>query len=256
MSRQQIPRTWLVAAVVCGLAAAASLSSLASAAARQQVRSTPERLAHMQHHFVQVSLIHEALIRGDLPAVRGPATLMADTEAPPDVAASTAQYVAAMRLAARRAADARDLASGAAATASMLLSCGECHRAAGTMPALPAPTQPAVGGLVGHMLEHQRAADEMLEGLVVPSQSQWIRGATRLAAAPLHQESLPRDRKLTAEVRASEARVHQLADRAIKAGSWKDRGDVYAQVLTTCAGCHSLHGVVWGPRRAPAGVKP
>lgn len=255
MSRRRIPSTSLFAAVAFG-AATAAVSSVGSVAARQQVRSTPERLAQMQHHFVQVSLIHEALIRGDLPAVRQPATLLANTEAPPDVAASTAQFVAAMRFGARRAADAQDLASGAAATASMLLSCGECHRTAGTMPALPTPTQPLVSGFVGHMLEHQRAADEMLEGLVVPSQSQWIRGATRLAAAPLHQESLPRDRKLTADIRATEARVHQLAERAIKAGTWKDRGDVYAQMLTTCAGCHSLHGVLWGPRRAPAVVRP
>ena len=256
MSRQQIPRSSLLVAVAFGAATAASVFGVGSVAARQQVRSTPERLAQMQHHFVQASLIHEALLRGDLPAAREPATLMANTEAPPEVAASTAQYVAAMRLGARRVANSKDLASGAAATASMLLSCGECHRAAGTMPALLTPTPPLVGGLVGHMLEHQRAADEMLEGLVVPSQSQWIRGATRLSTAPLHQESLPRDRKLTADIRTTETRVHQLAERAIKAGSWRERGDIYAQMLTTCAGCHSLHGVLWGPRRAPVVVNP
>ena len=104
---------------------------------------------------------------------------------------------------------------------------------------------------MGHMLEHQRAADEMLEGLFIPSEAQWIHGATRFVGAPLHQESLPRDKKLTSEIRKADERVHQLAERATKATAWKDRGDVYAQMLTTCASCHSLHGVVWGPRRFP-----
>ena len=254
MSRRQIQRTSLFVAVAFGAATAASVSSVGSVAAGQQVRSTPERLAQMQHHFVQVGLIHEGLIRGDLPAVRASARLMADTEAPRDVAASTSQYVAAMRLGAQRAANAPDLAAGAAATVSMLLSCGECHRTAGTMPAPLTPKRPSVGGLVGHMLEHQRAADEMLEGLIIPSLSQWFSGATRLTAAPLRPEKLPPDKNLTPEVRQAEARLHQLADGALKAGSPKERGDVYAQMLTTCAGCHSLHGV-WGPR-SPAGARP
>ena len=104
---------------------------------------------------------------------------------------------------------------------------------------------------MGHMLEHQRAADEMLEGLFIPSETQWLRGATRFVGAPLRQQSLPRDKKLTSEIRKAEERVHQLAERATKTTAWKDRGDVYAQMVTTCSSCHSLHGVVWGPRRSP-----
>ena len=250
MSHRQIPRPSPSLAVAFAAAMAVSVGSVAG----QQVRSTPERLAQMQHHFVQVGLVHEALIRGDLPAMRASARMMADAEAPRDVAASTSQYVAAMRLGAQRAADAPDLAAGAAAAVSMLLSCGECHRTAGTMPAPLTPKRPSVGGLVGHMLEHQRAADEMLEGLIIPSLSQWFSGAMRLTAAPLRPEKLPPDTKLTPERRQAEARLHQLADRALEAGSPKERGDVYAQMLTTCAGCHSLQRVS-GPR-SPAGAKP
>jgi cytochrome c553 len=234
-------------------AAATTVSVFVGSVAGEQVRSTPERLAQMQHHFVQVGLVHEALIRGDLPAVRASARMMADAEAPRDVPASTSLYIAAMRLGAQRAADAPDLAAGADATVSMLLSCGECHRTAGTMPAPLTPKRPSVGGLVGHMLEHQRAADEMLEGLIIPSLSQWFSGATRLSAAPLRPERLPPDSKLTPEIRQAETRLHQLADRALKAGSPKERGDVYTQMLTTCAGCHSLDGV-WDPQ-SRAGVR-
>lgn len=252
MSRLQVPRILLILAVATsGAVTAASVSTFGSVATPQQVRSTPERLAQMEHHFSQVSLIHEAVIRSDLRGVREPAKLLAEAEAPRGVAASTAPYVAAMRLAAKRAIDAGDLATVAAAASSMLLSCGECHRSAGTMPVPMTPKRPDVGGLVGHMLEHQRAVDEMLEGLFIPSETQWLRGATRFVGAPLQQQSLPRDQKLTPEIRKAEERVHQLAERAIKATAWKDRGDVYAQMLTTCASCHSLHGVVWGPRRSP-----
>ena len=113
------------------------------------------------------------------------------------------------------------------------------------------PKRPPVGGLVGHMLEHQRAADEMLEGLFIPSETQWLRGANRFVAAPLRQQSLPRDPRLTPGIRKAEERVHQLAERARQATAWQDRGQIYAEMLTTCASCHSLHGVVWGPRRFP-----
>jgi mono/diheme cytochrome c family protein len=252
MSRLQGQHNLLLFAVATVSAATvASVSTFGSVATPQQVRSTPERLAQMEHHFRQVSLIQEAVIRGDLRAVREPAKLLAEAEAPRDVAASTAPYVAAMRLAAKRAGDAQDFASVAAATSSMLLSCGDCHRTAGTMPAPVTPKRPDVGGLVGHMLEHQRATDEMLEGLFIPSETQWLRGAARFVGAPLQQKSLLRDEKLTPEIRKAEERVHQLAERAIKATAWKDRGDIYAQILTTCASCHTLHGVVWGPRRSP-----
>ena len=81
-----------------------------------------------------------------------------------------------------------------------------------------------------------------------------VSGATRLSAAPLRPEKLPPDKKLTPEVRQAEVRLHQLTERALKAGSEKERGDIYAQMLTTCASCHSLHGV-WGPR-SPAGPRP
>ena len=247
MSRRRIFRNVLLfAAGVLGTAAMASVST-----SGQQVRSTPERLAQMEHHFGEVGLIHEALIRGDLRAVRAPAKVLEEAEAPREVAAATAPHVAAMRLAAKRAVEAQDVASVAAATASMLLSCGDCHRAAGTMPVPATPKRPDIGGLVGHMLEHQRAVDEMLEGLFIPSESQWIRGATRFVGAPLRQQSLPRDQKLTPEIRKAEERVHQLAERATQAATWKDRGDIYAQMVATCASCHSLHVVVWGPRRSP-----
>ena len=80
----------------------------------------------MEHHFTQVSLIHEAVIRGALAALREPARLLTEIEAPRDVSDSTAPRMFP-RAAAKRAADARDVPSAAFATASLLLSCGDGH---------------------------------------------------------------------------------------------------------------------------------
>jgi len=101
------------------------------------------------------------------------------------------------------------------------------------------------------MLEHQRAADEMLQGLIIPSASQWRQGAERLRTAALQRDKLPRDSKLTPQVLKAEERVHRLADQATAAADTSARAAIYAQVLTTCAECHGLHAVVWGPLTAP-----
>ncbi|HEY6508702.1 MAG TPA: hypothetical protein VIY56_11865, partial [Vicinamibacterales bacterium] len=81
----------------------ASVFSRELVATAQQVRSTPERLAQMEHHFGEVGLIQEAVIRGDLEAVRQPAKRLAEAEAPRGLVAPTAPQLAAMRLAATRA---------------------------------------------------------------------------------------------------------------------------------------------------------
>jgi hypothetical protein len=98
------------------------------------------------------------------------------------------------------------------------------------------------------MLEHQRAVDELLQGLVVPSASQWSRGAERLRTAPLSPADLPADSGLAGSVRRADERVHQIAARAANATTPPARSGVYADLLTTCADCHSLHQRIWGPR--------
>ena len=75
---------------------------------------------------------------------------------------------------AERAEKAADLEQAAAATASMLAACGDCHRAVGTMPAHPTPPEPKIGGVLGHMEEHKVAADLMAQGLTTPSSSLWM----------------------------------------------------------------------------------
>lgn len=208
----------------------------------------PGRVAEMQHHFVDISRLHEALVGGDLPAAREPARRLMSVLPPDGLSFPAAPFVAAIRQAGKRALDASSLSVAASATATMLVQCGECHRAAGLRPAPAVPTRPDVGGIVGHMLEHERALDDLLRGLITPSDSSWSQGAERLRTAPLRRSDLPPDPQLTAEVRRAEAVVHQAAGRAADAGTPAERVSVYARLLTGCAQCHGLHRGVWGPR--------
>jgi hypothetical protein len=136
-----------------------------------------------------------------------------------------------------------------ASTAAMLAACGDCHRAAGTSPALSSPAGQAVGGVVGHMLAHQQAVDLMVQGLAVPSTSAWNEGADMLAAAPLRSKSLPRDPKLTQAVWTAEARVHELAKRSRSADDTRSRIYVYSElfkaapVVTACIRGSGARGI-------------
>jgi cytochrome c553 len=207
----------------------------------------------MRHHFSQVLLIHEAVIRGDLAAVRGPANELADIGVPPAVPPDAGPFVGAIRAAGRRAAAATTLASAARATVAMIAECANCHRAVGVFPAPTTPRVPDVGGLVGHMLDHRQAADEMLQGLLIPSASRWNEGATRLRGATLRPSQLPPDPRLTGDIRRAEEQVHRLAEQAVAADTPLARSSTYVQLLTTCAECHGLHRRVWGPG---AGTQP
>ncbi len=203
----------------------------------------------MQQHFASVMSLHEAVTRGDLAESRRIAAGIAERPGPAGIVEALEPYVAIMQAAARRVTGDVTLEDAAASTAAMLAACGDCHRAAGTMPAPISIASPAVGGLVGHMLAHQRAVDLMVQGLTVPSTSAWHEGTTILAAAPLRDRELPRDSKLTKAIRTAEARVHDLAERSASADDTRSRIYIYSELVQSCANCHSLHQKVWGPRR-------
>jgi len=202
----------------------------------------------MAGHFAEIGQVHDAVIRGDLAAARRAAGVLAagDSEGLP---AKTRPSSDQMKMLAGRVAAATDVAAAASGTAAMLGTCGECHLLAGAHPAPALPDRPAVGQTVGHMLDHQRALDRMMQGLVVPSSALWNEGAQALRVAPLASGKLPKDPKLTPDVAAGEQRVHQLADQAAGTSDPQARSALYGELLGTCARCHSLHANIWGPTR-------
>lgn len=216
----------------------------------QAVKPDATRQAHMQVHFSQVMTIHEAVIRGDLAAVKDPASWLATHEPPASLPDGSAPYIAAMREAAKRTAAAATVLEAATGTASMLKTCGDCHRGVGTMPAVPITRpRPDVHGLVGHMLSHQHGADQMLQGLSTPSSALWRAGAAALKTASVDPGDLPRGAKLGPEARASEERLHVLAGEAARVEDAGARAVFYAQILARCADCHVAHRKAWGPSR-------
>ena len=216
----------------------------------QPARPDATRQAYMQTHFAQVMVVHEAVIRGDLAAARRPATWLVTHEGPEPLPEGAAPYVVEMRDAAGRTAAASSILQAALGTAAMLKICGDCHRAIGVKPATQlVPPRLAASGVVGHMLAHQHAADQMLQGLVAPSDALWREGAAGLSTPPLDDDAVPGDAKLKGEARASERRIHVLAVQARRAEAPAARAVFYGQILARCADCHAAHPKVWGPSR-------
>jgi cytochrome c553 len=251
MRTHRVQATSLVIAGAFALLAVTALRAQPPDQRQSSIPSSRARLVVMQHHFTEVGRIHEAVIRGDLAAVRAPADTLARITTPPEVPPESRNFVAAIRARARLAATATTLAGVATETVAMLRECAACHEALNVRPAPASREMPDVGGVVGHMLEHQRASDELLEGLVIPSPAHWSMGAERLRAAPLHRGELPMEGRLAQRLIAFDETVHELADQAAAADTWPRRTDAYARLLTTCAACHSLHREIWGPDSRP-----
>jgi cytochrome c553 len=214
---------------------------------RIPVPASPERALHLASHAAAAELMRNAIIRGDLAALREPARRLAEGASNPDMAPAHPGATEAMRQAARAAAEAPDLTRAAAAAARLAGACGGCHRLSNVHAALPTSAGSTMGGVVGHMVDHQRAADELYAALVEPSELLWQQGANRLDVVPLRREKLPRDPKLTDALIAAEARVHELVARARQSMNLDERTGVYADILATCSTCHSLHARIWGP---------
>lgn len=218
------------------------------AANGQTVRTDTARAAQMREHFARAMTLHVAVIRGDLPAIAPAAQALLEYEGPTGVPARAATYVAAVRKAAADVSRATDVVTAAYSTALMLTACGDCHRSVGTMPAAPLAIHRELGGVVGHMLAHQRAADQMLQGLIVPSDSLWRAGTRAFVSAPLHPSDLPVHSAERRQLAPIEERIHRLATDAAQATDARARASFYGQMLAGCADCHKQHARLWGPK--------
>jgi mono/diheme cytochrome c family protein len=225
-----------------------SVALWSAALGAQAVRPDAARIAQMHEQYRLVTTIQSGVTRGDLDAVREAARTLGAAPAPRGLPDLMTRHADAMTAAAREAANATTVSAAAHAAATMLSACGACHSDAGTRPAMSDAPTPAVGGIVGHMMEHQRAIDQLQRGLMIPSSSDWIRGARALRAAPLHRTELPPDPKLTGELRRVEEAVHRLAEEAVAAELTTTRVRVFSTLLSRCADCHSLHRRIWGPK--------
>lgn len=220
---------------------------LTSDTALQAAGQAAQTGTHMKEHFDQVGVMQDAVIRGDLEALREPGKYMAEHKVD-GMPAKAGSQIQAMQAAAKRAAEASDIHMAANAVATMASTCGTCHRSTDTVvkPAPPA-APPKTEDLAAHMLAHQQAVEYLYQGLIAPSDELWKMGAQLLRASPMQKEKFPADEKLTEDIKAFEIKTHQFADMAGKATDPKTRVGVYGEIIASCAGCHGLHGRVWGP---------
>jgi len=201
---------------------------------------------HMTDHFSHIHDIEQAVIRGDLEAAQAPAQWLVEHQTLSNLPSDSALYLAEIRNSASGVASTDDIGNAAVATATMVAACGKCHTATGvtpTMPSVAAPSGPE--GITGHMQQHMQAVDLLYEGLAAPSDELWKKGAELLKASPLEGENLPEE--LSDDVKGAEARVHEMADRAINATDTGAKVAIYGELIGGCASCHGLHGKVWGP---------
>lgn len=202
----------------------------------------------MHEQLGKVTIVQQAVIRGDLETAAVPARWMADHQQIGAFPAATVSYVADMKKFAANVASAKDIKGAATATTMMVSYCGGCHTAANVKPVFPDLPKPAWSkGRAAHMLEHQWAVDLMYQGLAGPSDELWQKGVDALKAAPLSAADLPKDASLTAEILASEKKVHEQASKVMMTTDIGSRVALYSEMMGECATCHSLHGRVWGP---------
>jgi hypothetical protein len=216
----------------------------AQAATAAPATPSADTAARMVGHFGKVRELEEAVIRGDLETAKAAAQWIADHQEAKGLPAGTENYVTTTRNAARAVSASASLGNAGMAAAFAVAACGECHAAAKVSPKMPevsGPTNPPASA--AHMLEHQRAVDLMYRGMVAPSDAQWKQGAEALKGSPLTDKEL---KKASKEVVASEARVHELAVRAVQATDTGAKIAVYGELVGSCAACHAMHGRVLG----------
>jgi len=203
---------------------------------------------HMHEHLARVTTMQEAVIRGDIQAAVEPARWIADHQPTAGLPAGQEAVLADMKKQAAVVAEATDPKHAATATAMVVSYCGTCHAAAKVAVAIPEPAKPLSDNpLAAHMLEHQWATDLLYQGLVMPSEERWQKGLAAMEVTPLTEKDLPKDAKLTKEIVALGAKVHALAAQAKTATDLGTKVAFYGEYIGGCAGCHGLHGKVWGP---------
>lgn len=203
---------------------------------------------HMHEHLARVTTMQEAVIRGDLEAAVEPAGWIADHQPTAGLPAGQEAVLADMKKQAAVVAGATDPKHAATATAMVISYCGTCHAAAKITAAIPeAPKPVAEPAVAAHMMEHQWAMDLLYQGLAMPSEERWQKGLAAMQGTPLSEKDLPKDAKLTKDIVALEKNVHEMAEKAKTATDLGTKVAFYGEFIGGCAGCHALHGKVWGP---------
>lgn len=192
----------------------------------------------MPSHFTDVLAVHDALVEGALPRAHAAAKHLLG-EQPDTMLADWAPHLFAVRAAAGRVVDARDLERAAVASAELATTCADCHVALGAHPDPEVAELPPKGGdPATQMQRHAWAFERLWEGLVLPSSESWQRGCDAFVELPACDDGPSSERDPDAIRRARE-QTTALESEARAATTPEARADVYARMLPTCSACHA-----------------
>ena len=212
-------------------------------AGRVTVEAPGSLAVRMAQHDAQGLAMRDAIVRGELDHVGGPAAWMAERMPDEVVPIAWRKQVGDMRDAARTVAESKNLPDAARSLAALAATCGRCH-AQNSGPKIFLTEPPAeTTGVVGRMERHVWATDRMWDGLIGPSDAAWRAGSEALQASPLAVENLASGGGTDAREASRLAdRLRALGVEARRASNVEQRVEVYGELLSTCARCHGLLG--------------
>ena len=192
----------------------------------------------MQLRAAAAATMQQAIALGDLDGAHAQAELIAALH-DNDVLPEWRPYFDAVRTSAREVAASVDPVAAARAAGVLGKRCATCHEASGARIKLEPVAVPAPGTkLATQMAAHGWAAARMWEGLVTPSPERWRLGTDALARS--RWTIVAEEPSLTTHgVGNDVSRVRMLAERGLTADTTEARGDLYGELLATCAHCHA-----------------
>lgn len=204
---------------------------------------SPAVAVRMAEHFASAAAMRDALMRGDLERLRASAATLSDRDLSANVSDAWKPHLEAMRVAAKGARDAASLEAGAQALTEVAQACAVCHEKLGTPKLAVGDPPPGGSGALPPMIRHAWAADRLWEGLAIPSQEAWAKGAEVFTEAPLEPAAVAGPKSVSPEVGELAKRAHAYGMQARAATDRKARAKVLADVYATCVGCHTQLGV-------------
>lgn len=194
----------------------------------------------MEEHAQATEAARQALLRGDLAALRAAGDSIAKQWPVRGMPPALAERQEAVRDAARALASAPDIDEGAQALTRLGAACGDCHAARDRVVELPAPPDFGPGqDLPSQMKRHAWAGERVWLGLTGPSEQALREAYTALADAPMVPTGSAIDAPIPAEAVALELRVHDLAA-FLRDAPPSDRARLAGELFSTCAACHGL----------------
>ncbi len=194
-------------------------------------------------HFARTLQMRDAVIHGDLESARRAARMLAAHDVPTNFPERWKPFIDELRAGANAGADAETLERAGVAVARIASTCGDCHRVLGGPTFVVGEPPVSTAGTKARMARHAWGVDRLWLGMVQPSDEAWKKGSEVLASAPLVENAgNPRKEELANRVHALGQLGKTLVGTAMPPAPAKAprRLEMYGQLVTTCAACHSL----------------